>query len=76
MFTIITTDQSGGIYNSYNTGGQGFINEPCPQATPLDSACLLDVACIHMHTVSIDYCLGENVAIAIPCEFTIFIDKP
>ena len=26
MFTVITTkDQSGGIYNSYSTGGQGFM---------------------------------------------------
>ena len=32
VFTIITTkDQSGGIYNSYSTGGQGFmavVNKP------------------------------------------------
>ena len=45
VFTIITTrDQSGGIYNSYSTGGQGFmavVNKPCPQATPSDSVCLL-----------------------------------
>ena len=44
-FTVITTkDQSGGIYNSYSTGGQGFtavVNKPRPRATPLDSVCLL-----------------------------------
>ena len=42
VFTII--DQSGGIYNSNSTGGQGFmavVNKPRPQATPLDSVCLL-----------------------------------
>ena len=37
VFTVITTkDQSGGIYNNYSTGGQGFmalVNKPCPQAT-------------------------------------------
>ena len=36
VFTIITTkDQSGGIYNSDSTGGQGFmvvVNKPCPWA--------------------------------------------
>ena len=36
MFTVITTkDQSGGIYNSYRTGGQRFmavVNKPRPQA--------------------------------------------
>ena len=45
VFTIITTkDQSGGIYNSYSTGGQGFmavVNKPPPWAMPLDSVCLL-----------------------------------
>ena len=34
VFTIITTkDQSGGIYNNYSTGGQGFmavVNQPHP----------------------------------------------
>ena len=38
VFTVITTkDQSGGIYNNYSTGGQGFmalVNKPCPQAMP------------------------------------------
>ena len=47
VFTIITTkDQSGGIYNNYSTGGQGFmavVNKPPPQATPLDSVCLVIV---------------------------------
>ena len=45
VFTIITTkDQSGGIYNNYSTGGQGFmavVNKPRPRATPSDSVCLL-----------------------------------
>ena len=45
VFTVITTkDQSGGIYNNYSTGGQGFmalVNKPHPQATPSDSVCLL-----------------------------------
>ena len=45
VFTIITTkDQSGGIYNSYSTGGQGFmavVNKPPPRATPSDLVCLL-----------------------------------
>ena len=45
VFTIITTkDQSGGIYNSYSTGGQRFmavVNKPRPRATLLDSVCLL-----------------------------------
>ena len=45
VFTIIPTkDQSGGIYNNYSTGGQGFmavVNKPHPQATPLDSVYLL-----------------------------------
>ena len=45
MFTIITTkDQSGGIYNSYSTDGQGFmavVNKACPRAIPSDSVCLL-----------------------------------
>ena len=45
VFTVITTnDQSGGIYNNYSTGGQGFIalvNKPHPRATPADSVCLL-----------------------------------
>ena len=45
VFTIITTkDQSGGIYNNYSTGGQGFmavVNKPGPWATRLDSVCLL-----------------------------------
>ena len=44
LFTIITTkDQSGGICNSYSTGGQGLaaVNKPCPQATPSDSVSLL-----------------------------------
>ena len=38
VFTVITTkDQSGGIYNNYSTGGQGFmalVNKPRPQAMP------------------------------------------
>ena len=25
MFTVTTKDQSGGTYNSYSTGGQGFM---------------------------------------------------
>ena len=45
VFTVITTkDQSGGIYNNYSTGGQGFmalVNKPCPQAMPSDLVCLL-----------------------------------
>ena len=45
VFTIVTTkDQSGGIYNNYSIGGQGFmalVNKPPPRATPLDSVCLL-----------------------------------
>ena len=45
VFTIITTKgQSGGIYNNYSTGGQGFmavVNKPRPRATPSDSVCLL-----------------------------------
>ena len=45
VFTVITTkDQSGGIYNNYSTGGQGFmavVNKPRPQATTSDSVCLL-----------------------------------
>ena len=45
VFTLITTkDQSGGIYNSYSTGGQGFmavINKPRTSAVPSDSVCLL-----------------------------------
>ena len=40
VFTVITTkDQSGRIYNSYSTGGLGFmavVNKPCPQAMPSD----------------------------------------
>ena len=39
MCLIITTkNQSGGIYNNYSTGGQGFmavVNKPCPQAYAL-----------------------------------------
>ena len=34
---ITTRDQSGGIYNSYITGGQrlmAVVNKPCPQTTP------------------------------------------
>ena len=44
VFTKITKDQSGGIYNSYSTGSQGFmavVITPCPRATPLDLVCLL-----------------------------------
>ena len=45
VFTVITTkDQSGGIYNNYSTGGQGFmavVNKPCPRAISLDSVRLL-----------------------------------
>ena len=45
VFTIITTkDQSGGIYNNYSPGGQGFmavVNKPRPRAMPSDSVCLL-----------------------------------
>ena len=45
VFTIITTKgQSGGIYNNYSTGGQGFmavVNKPRPRATLSDSVCLL-----------------------------------
>ena len=44
VFIIITTkDRSGGIYNNYSTGGQGFtaVNKPHPQAMPADSVCLL-----------------------------------
>ena len=45
VFTIIKTkDQSGGIYNIYSTGGQGFmasVNKPRPRATPLDLVSLL-----------------------------------
>ena len=41
---ITTKDQSGGIYNSYSTGGQRFkatVNKPHRQATPWDLVCLL-----------------------------------
>ena len=45
VFTIITTkDQSGGIYNNYSTGGQGFmavVNKPHSWAMPSHSVCLL-----------------------------------
>ena len=45
VFTVITTkDQSGGIYNDYSTGGQGFmalVNKLRPRATPSDLVCLL-----------------------------------
>ena len=44
-FMVITTkDQSGGMYNSYSTSGQGFmavVNKPHPPGTPSDSVCLL-----------------------------------
>ena len=39
MFTIMTTkDRSGGIYNNYSTGGQGFttvVSKPRPWAHAL-----------------------------------------
>ena len=45
VFTVITMkDQSGGIYNNYSTGGQGFmavVNKPRLRAMPSDSVCLL-----------------------------------
>ena len=45
VFTVITTkDQSGGIYNSCSTGGQGFmavVNKPRPQTMPSEPVCLL-----------------------------------
>ena len=34
LFTVTTKDQSGGIYNSYSTGDQGFmavVNKPRPR---------------------------------------------
>ena len=40
VFTVITTkDQSGGIYNSYSTGGQGFM--AVNRVSPRDEVCLL-----------------------------------
>ena len=52
VLTVITTkDQSGGIYNSYSAGGQGFmaiVNKLCPQAMPLDSVCLLPIYPWHL----------------------------
>ena len=45
VLTVVTTkDQSGGIYNSYSTGGQGFmdvLNKPRHLAIPSDSVRLL-----------------------------------
>ena len=45
VFTVITTkDQSGGTYNNYSPGGQGFmavVNKLRPWATPSDSVSLL-----------------------------------
>ena len=62
VFTVITTkDQSGGIYNSYSTGDQGFmavVNKPCPRAIPSDSVNPWHCAIAHDSAVRIEITLS------------------